>query len=171
MLWLHLNPILVVVCGRRLSFSGAWAGPRKETIAPHGSHKTKHDTSILKSVVFFYWHKASRSKWPAGAALRPSRSPLAWRRNSRLSYFGRTAGEPHRPPPPPRARPNCLGSCPSTPSVVIEVLAGSTHFAHGWQNAIFLKNAVAGAGRPIERALWYAMDSRSGGGTFATKRA
>jgi hypothetical protein len=40
MLWLHLAPILIVVCGRILSFSGAWAGPRKETI-PHGSHKIK----------------------------------------------------------------------------------------------------------------------------------
>ena len=31
MLWLHLGPIPIVVCGRILSFSGAWAGPRKDT--------------------------------------------------------------------------------------------------------------------------------------------
>jgi hypothetical protein len=31
MLWLHLDPIPIVVCGRILSFSGAWAGPRKDT--------------------------------------------------------------------------------------------------------------------------------------------
>ena len=35
MLWLHLDPIpiadSIAVCGRILSFSGAWAGPRKDT--------------------------------------------------------------------------------------------------------------------------------------------
>jgi hypothetical protein len=39
MLWLHLDPIPIAVCGRILPFSGAWAGPWKETI-PHGSHKS-----------------------------------------------------------------------------------------------------------------------------------
>jgi hypothetical protein len=31
MLWLHLDPIPIVVCGRILPFSGAWAGPWKDT--------------------------------------------------------------------------------------------------------------------------------------------
>jgi hypothetical protein len=31
MLWLHLDPIPIAVCGRIFSFSGAWAGPRKDT--------------------------------------------------------------------------------------------------------------------------------------------
>jgi hypothetical protein len=31
MLWLHLDPTPVVVCGRILPFSGAWAGPREDT--------------------------------------------------------------------------------------------------------------------------------------------
>ena len=31
MLWLHLDPIPIVVCGRILPFSGAWAGPREDT--------------------------------------------------------------------------------------------------------------------------------------------
>jgi hypothetical protein len=28
-LWLHLDPVPIAVCGRILPFSGAWAGPRK----------------------------------------------------------------------------------------------------------------------------------------------
>jgi hypothetical protein len=31
MLWLHLDPIPIAVCGRILPFSGAWAGPREDT--------------------------------------------------------------------------------------------------------------------------------------------
>jgi hypothetical protein len=31
MLWLHLDPVPIAVCGRILSFSGAWAGPRKDS--------------------------------------------------------------------------------------------------------------------------------------------
>jgi hypothetical protein len=53
----------------------------------------------------------------------PNRSPLAWRRDSRLHYFfRRAAGEPHRPP----AVPNCVGSFPGTPIVAVEVFAVPT---------------------------------------------
>jgi hypothetical protein len=56
MLWLHLDPIPIVVCGRILSFSGAWAGPQKETI-PHDSHKS----AVNKDKHLFFTHLWVRS--------------------------------------------------------------------------------------------------------------
>jgi hypothetical protein len=54
------------------------------------------------------------------AARNAKRSPLASRRDSRLSYFFRRAGgEPRRP----TAVLNCQGGVPGTPFVVVEVFA------------------------------------------------